>query len=501
MHLSTLPKPLNSSNGLLNNSEPTSIILVVDDDESTRSVIVEALEMNSLTVLEAENGLDALKLLQNHACDLIISDIKMPGMSGIDLLNKVMEANPDMHMIMITGYPTLDLTVSAIKTGAIDFLAKPFDVEELVHKIQIYLGEKKILSEEAKKEKRDSQRLNEKVNELSTRSLIYDSIENTTECNERIFHEMAELALKLVGGESCSILLYDVESNRFHPKIIKSSTYDLYRNEILPSLNSYFLEVVSKKKPILKNTHDRSDIVNSLICVPLSIRNHIFGILTLSRKKTGLEFTPKDLNYIISLTKRASLNLENKILYESTYQNIIDTFRSLAASIQLRDHYTEEHSLRVTDMAIKIAKAMDLPEHEIESLKISGTLHDIGKIAIPDNILLKPDKLTMEEFSIIKNHSIIGENILKPVLLFENETRTIRHHHERWDGQGYPDGLTGNAIPLNSRILAVIDSFDAMTNNRPYRKALKLDKALNELTQNSGLQFDKKVVDTFLKIL
>jgi HD-GYP domain-containing protein (c-di-GMP phosphodiesterase class II) len=107
----------------------------------------------------------------------------------------------------------------------------------------------------------------------------------------------------------------------------------------------------------------------------------------------------------------------------------------------------------------------------------------------------------MEEFSIIKNHSIIGENILKPVLLFENETRTIRHHHERWDGQGYPDGLTGNAIPLNSRILAVIDSFDAMTNNRPYRKALKLDKALNELTQNSGLQFDKKVVDTFLKIL
>ena len=476
-------------------------VLVVDDDLSTRSVIVDALELSEISVLEAENGLEALKLLEENTCDLIISDVKMPGMSGIDLLDKVMEIHPGMHMIMITGFPSLDLTVAAIKTGAVDFMAKPFNIEELMHKVHIYLREQSILSEETERDKRDSKELKEKINELSTRSYIYDSIENTSDSNEHIFQEMADLAIKLVGGESCSILLYDSGGDRFNPKVIKSSAYELYRHEILPSLNQVFREVVNRKEPLMMNTHDHTDMVNSLICVPLKIRNHVFGILTLSRKKSGTEFTQRDLHYIISLTKRASLNLENTILYESTYNNIMDTFRSLAASIQMRDHYTEEHSLRVTDLAVRTATAMNLASHEIESLKISGILHDIGKIAIPDNILLKPDRLTYEEFSVIKNHSVIGEQILKPVLLFEKEIKTIRHHHERWDGKGYPDGLAGEAIPLTARILTVVDSFDAMTNNRPYRKALSIEEAVEEMKINSGSQFDKRIVDSFLSIL
>ena len=464
-------------------------------------MIVDALEASGFVVIEAENGLEALKLFDEQSCDLVISDVKMPGMSGIDLLNKIMEKTPDMHMIMITGFPTLDLTVSAIKTGAVDFMAKPFDIDELVHKVQIYLREKDFLSEEAKREKHDSKKLKDKANELSTRSYIYDSIESTKDNNDHIFQEMAELALKLVGGESCSILLYDAECSRFNPKVIRSSAYELYRHDILPSLNHVFREVVDNKKPLMINTRDHGDIRNSLICVPLKIREQVFGILTLSRKKNGIDFSEKDLNFIVSLTKRASLNLENKLLYESTYTNIIDTFRSLAASIQLRDHYTEEHSTRVTHLAINLAKAMNLPIHDIESLRISGMLHDIGKVAIPDNILLKPDRLTLEEFTVIKNHPLIGETILKPVLFFENEIKAIRHHHERWDGKGYPDGLTGKEIPLNARILAVVDSYDAMTNNRPYREALTVDQAIVELKHNSGLQFDEILVDTFLQIL
>lgn len=501
MDVSPSPPILKSPQNTPKNADSGKLVLVVDDDESTRSVIVDALELAGISVREAGNGLEALTVLEKDPCDLIISDVKMPGMSGIDLLNKVMESNPDMHMIMITGYPTLDLTVSAIKTGAMDFMAKPFDIEELVHKVRIYLREKKILSEDTKRERRDSQKLKDKAHELSTRSYIYDSIENTTDSNEHIFQEMAELALKLVGGESCSILLYDAESQRFNPKVIRSSAYELYKQQTLPSLDRIFAEVVKSKEPLMMNTHDRSDIVNSLICVPLKIRNHVFGILTLSRKKTGIEFTAKDLNFIVSLTKRAALNLENKILYESTYHNIIATFRSLAASIQLRDHYTEEHSLRVTDLAVNTARVMGLPGDEVESLKISGSLHDIGKVAIPDNILLKPDKLTFEELTIIRNHPVIGENILKPVLILEKEIKSIRYHHERWDGRGYPDGLCGQAIPLSARILAVVDSYDAMTNNRPYRKALSVDEAISELRRNSGLQFDEIVVDNFLKIL
>jgi HD-GYP domain-containing protein (c-di-GMP phosphodiesterase class II) len=144
---------------------------------------------------------------------------------------------------------------------------------------------------------------------------------------------------------------------------------------------------------------------------------------------------------------------------------------------------------------------MQCSTNEIEALKISGTLHDIGKTAIPDNVLLKPGRLTEEEYAIIKTHPIIGENILKSITLFDTERKIIRHHHERWDGKGYPDGLSGTDIPMLSRILSVADSFDAMISDRPYRKGLKIEEAIDELKRNSNLQFDRTVVDAFITTL
>ncbi|MDD2671177.1 MAG: response regulator [Syntrophales bacterium] len=477
-------------------------VLVVDDDESTRSMIIDALQDSKISpVFEAENGIEALEIFQNHPCDLIISDIKMPGMSGIDLLNEIMKINPAIHMILITGFPTLDLSVSAIKTGAADFIAKPFNIDELLYKVNLYLREKKMLSDDLKRDRIDSLRLRDKISELSKKSYIYDRIESIREGNEQVFEDMVDLALKLVNGESCAILLYDAGNDRFEPKVVKSSIHELYSHVILPSLNSVFREAVRKKEPILMNTHGHTQMVNSLICVPLKIRNTAFGVMTLSRKRNGIEFTQKDLNFIQSLTRRASLNLENKILYESTYSSIMDTFYSLAASIQARDYYTEEHSIRVTDLAVRTAKVIGIPQHDIESLKIAGMLHDIGKISVPDQILLKKDGLSEDEFSVIKGHCATGEMILKPVLLFEQESRIIRSHHERWDGRGYPDGLAGCEIPLNARILTVVDSFDAMTNNRPYRRAMKTGEAVEELERNVDKQFDKIIVEAFLKIL
>jgi HD-GYP domain-containing protein (c-di-GMP phosphodiesterase class II) len=144
---------------------------------------------------------------------------------------------------------------------------------------------------------------------------------------------------------------------------------------------------------------------------------------------------------------------------------------------------------------------MDCTSGEIESLRIAATLHDVGKIAIPDNILLKPGRLTDEEFDIIKNHSVTGENILKPLPILDTERLIIRHHHERWDGKGYPDGLYGSDIPFLSRILTAVDSYDAMTNNRPYRKAMEIEEALGELKRNIHRQFDEEIVNCLIRIL
>jgi HD-GYP domain-containing protein (c-di-GMP phosphodiesterase class II) len=153
------------------------------------------------------------------------------------------------------------------------------------------------------------------------------------------------------------------------------------------------------------------------------------------------------------------------------------------------------------NLATKIAEVMDCTPGEIESLRIAATLHDVGKIAIADNILLKPGRLTDEEFDVIKNHPVVGENILKPLPILDTERLIIRHHHERWDGKGYPDGLCASDIPFLSRILTAVDSYDAMTNNRPYRKAMAKEEALDELKRNIHRQFDEEIVNCFIKIL
>ncbi|MDI6727221.1 MAG: HD domain-containing protein, partial [Smithellaceae bacterium] len=199
-----------------------------------------------------------------------------------------------------------------------------------------------------------------------------------------------------------------------------------------------------------------------------------------------------------TITKRASLNIENKLLYESVYSNVIDTFQSLVTSIQARDHYTEQHSIRVADMSVKIARLTDCKTGDLEQLKIAAALHDIGKISVPDIVLLKPEGLSAEEVEIMKNHCSLGESILQSITLLSREKKIIRHHHERWDGQGYPDGISGKNIPFFARILAVADSFDAMVNERPYRRAMPLDQAFLEIKNGRGSQFDPAVVDTFL---
>jgi putative nucleotidyltransferase with HDIG domain len=478
-------------------------ILVVDDYSPTRSLIVESLHQSSkYHIKEAENGLEALRLFNENDFDLVITDIMMPGMSGMELLHQMREINPNIAVIMITGNPTTDLTVSAIKKGAVDFLTKPFDIDDLLFKVNLHLKEKEVLTGESLWKVLETERLKDKTVELSKQSYIYDSIEDSPMDNEMIFSKIAELALKLVDGEVCSIFLFDEQNNEFHEKVIKGNTEGPYKNYTSsPQASTIYHEVIKRKEAISIHSLEYPEIAPSLICAPLMIRNSILGVLSIRKRKDREAFNRKDLHHILSLTKRASLNLENKILYESIYFNIMDTLKSLISSIQARDHYTEEHSQRVTNEAVRLAENLRCSQKEIECLKIAGILHDVGKIAVPDSILLKPGKLTEEEYMIIKNHATIGENIVRPIMLLDQERRIIQCHHERWDGTGYPLGLKGEDIPYLARILSVVDSYDAMINNRPYCSAMSKEAAIDELIRNKGTQFDPSIVDAYLRIL
>ncbi len=178
-----------------------------------------------------------------------------------------------------------------------------------------------------------------------------------------------------------------------------------------------------------------------------------------------------------------------------------DTLSALTSAIDAKDSYTRGHSERVTELSIKLANECKVSDADIENIKIGGLLHDIGKIGIPEAVLNKPGRLNDEEFAIIKSHPDLGIHILGKVEFLEPMVPIIRHHHERYDGRGYPAGLKGDEIPYLARIVSVVDTFDAMTTNRPYRKALSIEESLKEIEKCSGTQFDPEIAAAFVKMV
>lgn len=474
-------------------------ILVVDDYLCSREMISEALAQEGCyEIREAEDGFKALELFRQEHFDLVISDIMMPGMSGMELLRQISEIDPATAVILITAHPETELTVAAMKKGAVDFLAKPFRIDDLLFKVNVCLREKDLSGQNVHAAKGAERTLQSKTRELSLQSYIYDSIECTFGDNRDIFEKITEMAMNVVEGDCCAVFLYDDQTQEFDLKLARFRDGGDRMN--LSSLPLEFLKrAVSRREGILVRSEEFPEKRPAMMCVPLLIREHPFGALLLVRRPGGESFGEKELSYLTSLAKRASLNLENSVLYESLFNNILETFRSLINSIQARDFYTEEHSLRVGRSAVRLARALNCSEQDVESLKVACTLHDIGKIATPDAILLKAGRLTPAEYAIIREHPSAGERILRPMLLFEREREIILHHHERWDGSGYPDGLAGGRIPYLSMIISVCDSFDAMTSDRPYRRAMSVNAAAEEMKRHRGSQFDPEILDCFLK--
>ena len=195
------------------------------------------------------------------------------------------------------------------------------------------------------------------------------------------------------------------------------------------------------------------------------------------------------------------INSELKESEEKLKTAYLESIQTLRYTVEAKDQYTRGHSDRVSEYSVLIGKHMNLSEKDLEVLKIGGLFHDIGKIGIPDAILLKNTKLTDDEYSEIKNHPAIGKHILSNAKIFENLVPIVYHHHEKYDGTGYPERLSGHSIPLFARIAAIADTFDAMTSKRSYRDALSLDIVRDELERNSGKQFDPEILKVFLNIL
>ncbi len=238
----------------------------------------------------------------------------------------------------------------------------------------------------------------------------------------------------------------------------------------------------------------------NMLCVPMRHRDEVVGVMQLLNRIDGHDFDHNDLKSASLFADDAAAAIANALLYESLERSYLFTIDSLVTALDARDNETGGHSQRVALYAKETAAILGMTEAELQVIYQGSLLHDIGKIGIPDAILRKPGKLTEEEFSIMRRHTIIGYRILKGISFLEQAAVIPLFHHERYDGQGYLFGLAGDKIPLGARIFAVVDTFDAMTSDRVYRKALPFETARQEIEDCRGSQFDGAVADAFLSI-
>lgn len=237
--------------------------------------------------------------------------------------------------------------------------------------------------------------------------------------------------------------------------------------------------------------------IKQLLIIPIIIEDKVKGVINLENTDINTEI----INLLKSFSEGAAVAINNAQLYQKIQDSYFEIIKALAQAIEAKDPYIHGHSMRVMKYAGLIAQKLDLPEEERESLKFAAILHDIGKIGISEIILNNKDKLTSKQYDEIKQHPIIGQNIIQPIELLKPIQSLIRHHHEWFNGNGYPDGLSKENIPFSARILAIVDAYDAMKSDRSYRKSLSEERAIQELKNGCDSQFDPDLVKIFLEIL
>jgi len=272
-------------------------------------------------------------------------------------------------------------------------------------------------------------------------------------------------------------------------------------------------ELQPEQRQILQGALSQMEILEAVVCIPSYFREDLLGILLLGKKRDGSDFQRTELDFFVALASDVAMAIRNAKLFKQLQDELnkrqqlfINTTISLSAAIEAKDHYTQGHTTRVTNICLEIGKKL-IENKEIHSddkflehLHIAALLHDIGKIGVPENILNKNGTLTEEEWEKMKQHPIVGANILESIKELESAIEGVKHHHERYDGKGYPGGLDNGEIPMIAAIIAVADTFDAITSDRPYRKAKSREEAISEIKRVSGKQLHPKAVTAFLEL-
>ncbi len=465
-------------------------ILVVDDEKVIRDMLADFLSMEGYVVRTAEDGAAALVELARGSYDLVISDLKMPKMGGIALLDEMGKTAPDALTVIMTGFGTVETAIDAMKRGAYDYVLKPFKVDEVMHVVHRGLEKRRMAAE--------NMRLREalslyKVSEAIQASLSLDQVLET----------VAESCLSEVKSDLVSTWLSNGEGGFFERQHIRSSLISEETN--LGALDhEKIIEHLRAEQTLLEQSTRGlrffvalPDVpLSSLVAVPLRIGPRFMGFIALASFTKIRRFEEGQRKLLSIIASRAAAAIENARLFQDLQDTFQQTIQGLAKAIDKMDRYTSGHSDRVALYAVYLAKQLGLSPEQIEIVRQSALMHDIGKIGCVLN-LNKPGKLTNDEYEVFKKHPIFGRDILDPIKFLHPLIPGVFLHHERWDGRGYPLKLKGNDIPLIARLISIADTYDAMTSDRSYRRALPHEVALAEIERCASTQFDPDLAANF----
>lgn len=462
-------------------------ILIVDDERSIRFTLTEFLRRDGHEVESAEDVASALTVLRSGAWDVLVTDIVMPGVSGVDLLRQARQLVPEVQVIVMTGEPTVETASEAVRAGANDYLVKPISKSAIQRavgnavKIKGLSDEKRHLETLNRQYQQGLEQLVEtRTKTLKARDGLLQSLfaaapvgigimedHRLTVANDELCRMLGYTAGELT-GQPCTILFADAAECRK----IGEAAESFAEGGVLSIETRWRTKAGAQREIFLR-------------CAPIQLERGGQAITL-----TALDITER---------KEAEHQIEEGA---RKLQEMMDgSIRAISAALEMRDPYTAGHERRVADLAYAMGVELGLPAHQNEGIRIAGYLHDIGKIAVPTEILNKPGRLNPYELGIIKSHPQVGYDILVQISFVWPVAQATMQHHERLDGSGYPGGIKDELIIPEARILAVADVVEAMSSHRPYRPALGRDAALAEVRQKRGTLYDAQAVDACIRVV
>lgn len=495
-------------------------ILVVDDDPDVLEIISNSLRSRGYVAECARDGEEALRKYDQFNPDLVVLDIVLPGRNGFEICREIRarDVQSDVPVIMISANPLPDDMLEAYILGAQDFIRKPFSVKEVIAKVDSFLSQasgrrdmrekNELLEDKLMQGQEDLRQVNRELKKkiYNMRTLFdlsqdLNRLQDPEELINVFFLTLAgqmgvgSIGLFYARGDGDAHLSYAggkgvrdsvLKTLRFSRRIGLAAC--LAANQDLIDLEDSAIPDEARRETRFMLDH------GFRYGYPLVIKSALAGIVFFAGKVSGHTYQAAELDMFKSICSSAATGLENARLYSELQSTYLSTIKVLVSTIEAKDAYTRGHTERVAQFARMLAERMGLERRHLDTVSFGAALHDIGKLGVYEDILNKPGELTDDEWLIVKSHPEVGANIIRDMKFLESACDLVRHHHERLDGSGYPDGLEGGSVSIGARIVAVADSFDAMTSGRPYREAFSYPEAIEQLRLQTD-KFDADVIE------